>query len=299
MTTKEWRGSFAIPMTPYTEDDRIDVPVLEAELEFCIESKVGGICAPLMVSEFRSLSEAERKLMVQVAVEVSNGRVPIIANVAAVNTPLAVEYARFAQKVGADGVMAMPPYIRRPDFTRIYEYYAAIDEVVDVPIWIQNASVAALSAGQLVQLCEEIEHVSWVKEEVPPSRKNISALLAKNSPAVKGVMGGGGGRPMMAEHARGSFGVIHACQVCDVLQNVWDLLDAGDLDAAGALFEHLLPIVMMEGMMGMAYAKEIMIRRGVFKNHRVRSNAKPLDEYDMAEIDRTWDMIQPYLTWQK
>jgi hypothetical protein len=40
-----------------------------------------------------------------------------------------------------------------------------------------------------------------------------------------------------------------------------------------------------------------MIRRGVFNNHRVRSRAHPLDEYDMAEIDRVWERIQPYLIW--
>jgi hypothetical protein len=84
-----------------------------------------------------------------------------------------------------------------------------------------------------------------------------------------------------------------------VVQNVWVHLDAGDLKAAGQLFEHLLPSLELEGMMGMAYAKEIMIRRGVFKNHRIRTAARPLDHYDMAEIDRTWERIQPYLTWHQ
>ena len=50
--------------------------------------------------------------------------------------------------------------------------------------------------------------------------------------------------------------------------------------------------------MGMAFAKEIMVRRGVFKNHRMRSQARPLDADDMREIDRVWERIQPYLTWQ-
>ncbi|MGC9349674.1 MAG: dihydrodipicolinate synthase family protein [Anaerolineae bacterium] len=299
MTEKSWRGSFSIPMTPYDEKDRIDVDVLAAEIEFCIESGVGGVPSPLMVSEFRSLSEDERKLMIRIPVEVSDGRVPVIANVAAVNTPLAVTYAEYAQKLGADGVIAMPPYIRKPDFGTIYAYYQAISDAVDVPVWIQNASVAALSPDQLVRLCEEIENVSWVKEEVPPSHKNITRLLARRSEAVKGVMGGGGGRPMMVEHARGAAGNVHACEFCDVVQRVWELLDEGELEAAGDLFEHLLPSLMLEGMMGMAYAKEIMIRRGVFKNTRVRSSSKPLDEHDMKEIDRTWERIQPYLLWHK
>ncbi len=297
MSDRPWRGSFAIPMTPFDENDRIDVEVLAAEIEFCIESGVGGIPTPLMVSEFRLLSENERRLMMRVAVDVSAGRVPVIANVAAVNTPLAVSYAEYAQSLGVDGVIAMPPYIHKPDFETIYAYYEAISDVVDVPVWIQNASVAAMSPAQLVRLCEEIENVSWVKEEVPPSHKNITALLAQKSPAVKGVMGGGGGRPMFAEHARGAAGNVHACQFCDLVQRVWELLDDGEIEAAGDLFEHLLPSLMLEGMMGMAYAKEIMVRRGVFRNHRVRGSSRPLDDYDMAEIDRTWERIQPHLIW--
>jgi len=299
MSERLWRGSFAIPMTPYDENDHIDENVLAAEIEFCIESGVGGIMSPLMVSEFRSLSEDERKLMMRIPVEVSAGRTPIIVNVAAVNKPLAVQYAEYAQEIGADGVIAMPPYIHKPDFQRIYEYYQAISDVVNVPVFIQNANVAALNTDQLVQLCTEIENVSWVKEEVPPSTKNILRVIERNSPFVKGVMGGGGGRPMMTEFARGAKGNIHACQYCDLLQAVYQHLFAGEIDTASELFDHLLPGIMLEGMLGMAYAKEIMIRRGVFKNNRMRSSSKPLDDYDMQEIDRVWERIQPHLIWGK
>ena len=65
------------------------------------------------------------------------------------------------------------------------------------------------------------------------------------------------------------------------------------------LFEHLLPGIVLEGLMGMSYAKEIMVRRGVLKNHRIRTLALPLDEEDMREIDRVYERIQPYLLWHK
>ena len=78
-----WRGAFPIPMTPYDGNDRIDETVLADEIEFCVQSGVGGIATPLMVSEFRNLSESERKLMIRLPVEVTAGRVPIIANCAA------------------------------------------------------------------------------------------------------------------------------------------------------------------------------------------------------------------------
>jgi dihydrodipicolinate synthase/N-acetylneuraminate lyase len=299
MSEQDWRGIFAIPMTPYDEQDRVDEEVLAAEIEFCIESKVGGIVVPVMVSEFWLLSEEERRTLIRVPVEVSRGRTPIVANVAAVNTPLAVSFAEYAQKVGADAVIAMPPYIQKPDFDTMYDYFAAINEVVDVPIWIQNAGMAPMSGEQIVKVCTEIEHVSWVKEEVPPAHKSIAALVGRKSPGVHGVMGGGGGRNLITEWERGAAGCVPACEFCDVLQRIHDLLDEGQMDEAGDLFEKILPAVVLEGLLGMAYAKEIMIRRGVFKNNRIRSAAKPLDAHDMWEIDRVWERLQPYLIWHK
>ena len=59
MATRDWRGSFAIPMTPFDETDHIDEGVLATEIEFCIGSGVGGLVVPVMVSEFRKLPEEE------------------------------------------------------------------------------------------------------------------------------------------------------------------------------------------------------------------------------------------------
>ena len=299
MPNRDWRGSFAIPMTPFDEKDRIDEEVLRAEIRFCVECGVGGLVTPVMVSEFRLLSEEERRTMVRIPAEEAAGQVPVVANCAAVNTPLAVSYARYAEEVGADAVIAMPPYIHRPDFETIFSYYQAISDAVSIPVWIQNAGVVALAPDQIVTLCSEIEQVSWVKEEVEPSTHSIGALVARGCPAVEGVMGGGGGRYMITERARGSKGVVHACEFCDLIQDIWELLEQGKETEAGDLYERALPALMLEGLMGMAFAKEIMVRRGVFKNNRVRTLARPLDEADLREIGRVWERIQPYLTWPK
>jgi 4-hydroxy-tetrahydrodipicolinate synthase len=299
MTKEKWVGSFAIPMTPFDEQDRIDENILEDEIEFCIESGVGGIVVPVMVSEFGALSEDERRLMVRLTVGVTAHKVPVIANCAAVNAPLAVRYAEYCQAAGADAVIAMPPYVLVPDFDTIYAYYKAINQAVSIPVWIQNAGLAPLSTDQIIKLCTELEHVCWVKEEVNPSPAAIGRLVARKSPFVKGVMGGAGGRYLLTERARGAQGCIHACQFCDVIQRIWDLLDEGNEGEAGDLFEHVLPGLVLEGLMGMAYAKEIMVRRGVFKTYKMRSQANPLNHDDLIEIDRTWRRIEPYLLWQK
>jgi dihydrodipicolinate synthase/N-acetylneuraminate lyase len=294
-----WSGCFAIPMTPYTEQDRIDEAILADEINFIVESGAGGIVAPVMVSEFTSLSEEERKLMVRVAVEAAAKRTPVVANCAAVNTRLAVEYAVYSQEVGADGVIAMPPYAMVPDFEKIYAYFQAINDAVTIPIMIQNAGLAPLSPDQVVRLCSELEHVKWVKEEVQPGPKSISRLAARKSPNIHGIMGGMGGLHLLNERARGAVGNIPACEFCDMIQRVWDLLDAGETKQAEDLFEVVLPGIVLEGLLGMAYAKEIMIRRGVFTNRRMRAQSNPLDEADMLEVDRMWARLEPHLIWHR
>lgn len=295
-----WHGIFAIPMTPFDEQDRIDEDALCAEVQFCIEAGVRGLCVPVMVSEFQLLSEDERRLMIRIPTEIcKSAGVAVVANCAALSTALAVRYARYAEEVGADAVIAMPPYLLKTDFESIFAYYRTIASAVRIPVWIQNASVAPLSTDQVVRLCSEIENVSWVKQEVPPSTQTISALMQRKSPAIKGVMGGAGGLYMMTERERGACGVIVACEYCDVLQQIWDYLDAGQQAEAETLFDHILPGIVLEGLMGMAYAKEIMKRRGVLKNNRVRNQANPLDVHDLREIDRVFARIEPHLIWRR
>jgi dihydrodipicolinate synthase/N-acetylneuraminate lyase len=300
MNTQRWRGIFAIPMTPYAEDDRIDVSVLEKELEFIIGAGAKGICSPVMVSEFELLSEEERRLMIKIPVEVSNGRIPIISGVSAVNIPLAVSYAQYSEKVGADMIIAMPPYARKGDFGTIYKYYQNLSDAVDLPIMIQNEQMSSvLSTDQLIQLCTEIENVKWVKEEIPPSPSSIANLLDRQCSAVEGVMAGNAGQFMLTEWQRGAVGVILACQYCDVMQKVWNLLDSGEKAAARDLFYAIQPAIVLETLMGFAFSKEIMIRRGIFNNHVVRYKTNPLSKYDLTEIDACWSRIEKLLVWPK
>lgn len=289
-----WRGIFAIPMTPWTDNDTIDEDCLRAEIDFICDS-ASGILVPVLVSEFQALSEDERRLMMRLPVEQAKGRIPVIVNVAAENTPLAIDYARYAREVGADGVIAMPPYALRPDFEVTYAYFKAISDAARMPVWIQNAGIMPLSTDQIIKLCSEIEHIKWVKEEVPPTPRSIGALCGRKSPDVHGVMGGVGGLYLPTEHARGVDGCMVACEVCDLLQQVWVLLDAGQHKAARDLFEHVQPLIVLEALLGMGFAKEIMVRRGIFKNHKMRMQVNPLNSDDLREIDRAWERVKPLL----
>jgi 4-hydroxy-tetrahydrodipicolinate synthase len=300
MTTKpSWRGVFAIPMTPWTEGDAIDEDILRAEIDFMIEAGSPGVIGPILVSEFQALSEDERRLFMRILVDQANRRVPVIVNVAGVNTASAVSYARYAREIGADGVIAMPPYTLRYDAERTHDYLGQVAAAAQMPVMIQNADLAPLTPDQVVRLCSEIEGVHWVKEEVSPRHRSIGALAAKKSPHIHGILGGGGGQYVITEHARGACGTIIACEICDVVQKIWSLLDSGDLSEAEAWYERALPAITLEFAMGMAFAKYFMMKRGVFRNYRMRTQARPLDADDIREIDRVYTRLQPHLIWNR
>ena len=105
----------------------------------------------------------------------------------------------------------------------------------------------------------------------PPQHPQHQQLVGQEQPGGQGRHGRR--RGTLHDHRarpRRAWACMHACQFCDIVQRIWELLDAGKQDEAGDLFEIVLPGLVLEGLMGMAFAKEIMMRRGVFKNYRMR-----------------------------
>ena len=292
---KNAKGSSAIPMTPFTEGDYIDEDVLAKEIEFIVRCGSTSICTPVMVSEFETLCESERKLMVKIPCEVAKGRLAIIANVAAPCTPQAVEYAAYAQECGADAVIAIPPAGVTFEFIR--GYFKKISDAVTVPVMIQNHSMAGtmLSPKQAIQLCEEIENVKWVKQECVPVPISISNLMEEATPALEGIMSGYGSQYGPLDFARGAIASIHACEWADLVQQVWDLFFMGKEEEGRKLHYAILPALQLEGLLGMKYAKEVMVRRGVFKNTIMRKASSELSKDDMKEIDKIFDIVGPYM----
>jgi 4-hydroxy-tetrahydrodipicolinate synthase len=282
-------------MTPFTEQDRIDEEVLAKEIEFIVRCGSTSITTPVMVSEFENLSESERKLMIRIPCQTAGERLAVIANVAAPCTPQAVEYAEYARDCGASAVIAMPPAGVSFDFIR--DYFRKISGAVNIPVMIQNHSMAGtmLSPAQLNQLCEEIENVKWVKQEVIPGPVSISALRRAAGPALEGIMSGYGSQYAPLDYARGAIASIHACEWADLVQQVWDLFFCGKEKEGRELHYRILPALQLEGILGMRYAKQVMIRRGIFKNTIMRKAAPELSKDDMEEIDRIFEIVSPWM----
>ncbi len=298
MFDKPWRGIFTIPQTPFDAKGRLDEDSLRREAEFCIRTGAHGLVAPVNASEFYALSDDERERITRILVEEARHRVPVIIGVTAASVELAVNFSRQAEEAGADGVIAMPPHILKASRDGVAAYYRAMAGATAMPVIIQNAPPplgSSLAPAFMVQLCREIENIQYIKEETLPTGHYITAILKQAGPEVKGVFGGAAARWMMPELMRGTCGFMPACQFTDVYVQIWDLWEAGDPEGARALFNKLLPLINLEGMLSVALVKEILVRRGVIACSYVRrpDNA-PLDEHDLREMERCLQDIEPY-----
>ena len=300
--SKQMRGIFAILCTPFKDDESLDEDALRQEVNFCVEAGSHGIVMPVMASEFQTLSDSERKTVIRVTVEETAGRVPVVAGTHGLSAAHAVELSRHANEVGADAVIALPPYVTKPSLEGAYRYYQAISDAVDIPVFIQNAS-PPLGMGFpgtfVVKMAREIEHVEYVKEETAPTNHSILAMIRANDGSLKGVFGGAACRYMLDEMRRGADGFMPACELPDVQARIWNLYHAGKVEEARDVFEKLLPVLNLEGQLGMSLSKEVMRRRGVLKNSLVRVSDSKLDEYDLIELDHSLERLEPYLTWRR
>jgi len=310
MTThSQFRGVYAIPVTPFNDDLSIDWESLRKCVAFSVEAGAHGIVVPVNASEGPYLTDAERKQVLKVAIDIVDGAVPVVGGVSGTSTAQSVDLTRNAAELGADSVRAMPP--NGATSSIMWDHYAAIADTGQLPVWIQNNKPPAgpiVPTGMMVRMLNEIEHVDYVKEESNLPGQVMTELFEKAGSALKGIMGGMGGRYLVDEYRRGSCGTMPAGHITDAHARLWEALEAGGTDADGLqvvtdeardIWEHMIPSLNFEFMFGANAYKAAYWRRGIIKTPKTRIPAnKLLDKFDYEELDRILDRMSDLLTWQ-
>ncbi len=164
-----FRGSYTVAVTPFSPDTEqaVDLEALRGFLDWQLEVGVPGIIILGTTGEFLTLSDAERDAIVDTTVQHVAGRVPVIVGSMNAYTRKAVEQSRSAQRLGADGLMVLPPYYYTPTEDEIIGYYGAICGAVDLPIMLYNNPVTSnvdMSANLVGRLGRTFENIRYIKE---------------------------------------------------------------------------------------------------------------------------------------
>ena len=132
------KGSIVAIVTPMQADGSLDLAAFRALIDFHIAQGTDAIVVVGTTGESPTVDLAEHELLIQVAVEHSARRIPVIAGTGANSTKEAIELAAFSKKAGADASLTVVPYYNKPTQEGLYLHFKAIAEAVDMPHVLYN-----------------------------------------------------------------------------------------------------------------------------------------------------------------
>ena len=132
-----FKGCGTAIATPFI-DDSINFNELEKLIEEQIKENIDAIIVCGTTGESATMSENERKQAIEFTVKIVNGRVPVIAGTGCNNTLSAIQMSKYAQSVGADGLLIVTPYYNKTTQEGLIAHYSTIANQVDIPIIVYN-----------------------------------------------------------------------------------------------------------------------------------------------------------------
>ena len=132
-----FRGSITALVTPF-KNDVFDEDAFRALVAWQIESGTHGFVPVGTTGEGPTLSHDEHRRVVEVCIDEARGRAAVIAGAGSNSTQEALELARHAEQVGADGVLVVTPYYNKPSQEGLYRHFKAINDAIGIPIVIYN-----------------------------------------------------------------------------------------------------------------------------------------------------------------
>ena len=161
----DWRGSFAVLVTPFTEFGDIDERSYRHIINSVISDGCHGIIAAGSTGEFFLMTDAERKEIFSIASHQANGRVPVLAGTSATATNDVINLTKHAEKVGCDGIMLLPPIYIKVSTEELIEFYSQVSKESNLPIMLYNSpAVPNNLTPDIVQTLMSIDNVVAIKD---------------------------------------------------------------------------------------------------------------------------------------
>ena len=159
-----WKGVMPAVTTKFTEDDQLDLDLFETNIRAQMDAGVHGIILGGTLGEASTLEDDEKRILVRKAVEVVEGSIPIIINIAEQTTKNAIQAAQKGLEDGASGLMMLPPMRYKADDRETVEYFKAVAKSTSLPIMVYNNPVdygieVTLDMFEELIACENIQAV--------------------------------------------------------------------------------------------------------------------------------------------
>ncbi|MGO2241831.1 MAG: 5-dehydro-4-deoxyglucarate dehydratase, partial [Halomonas sp.] len=156
-------GLLSFPITDFDSQGRFDEASYRERLEWFISHDISAVFVAGGTGEFFSLSLDEYREVVRVAVEVIDGRLPVIAS-AGLSVEAGVAFAKAAEEAGADGILLMPPYLTECPQDGLVEYARQICDSTELNVIYYNRGNGIMTASSVQKLADHCPNLIGLKD---------------------------------------------------------------------------------------------------------------------------------------
>lgn len=241
------RGTFTVLITPFTDGgSSVDARALRRLVNWQIEQGIDGLIPLGSAGEFLSVTREERQEIIEICLAEAAGRVPVYVGTGAEVTGHAIELSIEAEKMGAAGVMIIPPFYCSPSDDELFAHYRKIGEAISIPIMLYNnpATANVDMTPPMVARLSQIDTVRLIKESTLDVTRvrDIIDLAGDRIGVFAGILG-------YESCWLGAIGWVAVCSNLLPRESVqlFELAEAQDRDAALPLYHRILPIIRWVG----------------------------------------------------
>ncbi len=236
-------GSLVALVTPMRADGAVDEDAFASFVEWQVAQGTAGLVPVGTTGESPTLSHAEHRRVVEIAIEVAAGRVPVIAGAGSNSTTEAIELTRHAKQAGADAVLVVTPYYNKPTQEGLALHFTAIADAVDIPLIIYNIpprSVVDMSVETMARLAKH-PNIVGVKDATANLTRPLHTMRACGGDFIQLS---GEDHTVLSFLAAGGHGCISvtgniAPALCALMHAAWA---EGRVTDAMAIQQRLLPV---------------------------------------------------------
>ena len=160
-----YTGSFVALLTPM-KNGAVDEAAFQSFVDWQINQGTNGLVPCGTTGESPTLTHTEHKRVTELCIDVTAGRVPVMAGAGSNSTAEAVDLAKHAEGAGASSVLVVSPYYNKPTQAGLYAHYKAVNDAVGIPIYVYNIpgrSVVNVDMDTLARLAE-LPNIAGVKD---------------------------------------------------------------------------------------------------------------------------------------
>ena len=242
-----WTGVFPALTTKFTEDDTLDLPLFEKNLQAQLEAGINGIVLGGTLGEASVLTTEEKETLVKFAIEKVNGKVPVIINIAQGSTREALQQAVYAKAWGAQGLMILPPMRYKTDHRETVTFFTTIANNTDLPIMIYNNPVdykteVTLDMFEEIAVCKNFQAIKESTRDV----SNVTRLRNRFGDRLKILCGVD--TIALEELCLGADGWV-AGLVCAFPKEtvaIFNLVKAGKIEEATKIYRWFMPLLELD-----------------------------------------------------